>query len=460
MKGALMADTQQKMTWRFPKEFWTANSIELFERCAYYAAFIAMTLYLTDRVGFTDIETGYVVACFAALIYFMPTFMGILADRIGFRAALIMAFALLTVGYAFLGAFQLKLTAIASLTLIMLGGAAVKCIITGTVAKCSDEHNRARAFSIFYLIVNIGSFTGKSMAKPLRTQLGLEYINYFAAASALIALIIVVLYYKSPRITGTHKTFKETWQGLLRVLKNFRFMGLILITAGFWTIQGQLYATMPKYTIRLIGKQASPEWLANINPLVVVLLVVPITHLVRKIRPISSIGIAMLLIPISALTISLSPVLERLTGTSINILGIAMHPITIMMIFGIALQGFAECFLSPRYLEYASKQAPKNEEGLYMGYAHLHTFFAWFVGFVLSGYLLEAFCPDPKNVAPQDMISVYAHAHYIWYVFAGIGLTAFLLLILYMKITDHLDKKNHIVEPPPEEEPVPLVEEE
>jgi len=449
-----------KLSWKFPKEFWVANSVELFERCSYYAMFIALTLYLTDSVGFTDIETGYIIACFAALIYLMPIFMGILADRIGFRSALILAFVILTGGYALLGGFQLKSTALFSLAMIMLGGAAVKAIITGTVAKCSDEHHRARAFSIFYQIVNIGSFTGKSFAKPLRINLGLEYINYFAAVSAFIALIIIILFYRSPLIRGTKKTFGEVIQGLKKVLSNFRFMALILITAGFWTIQGQMYATMPKYTIRLIGQHASPEWLANINPLVVVLCVIPITHLARKLKPVTSIGIAMLMIPFTALIFSLSPVLQKIAGDSINIFGLPFHPITIMMVLGIAFQGLAECFLSPRYLEFASKQAPKNEEGLYMGYSHLHTFFAWFIGFVISGYLLNAFCPDPKTVAPENMATAYAHAYYIWYVFVVIGFAAFFMLLLYKHITERIDKKKGVPSQPIPEESVPLVEEE
>lgn len=456
----IQAKAHPKLNWRFPKEFWTANVIELFERCAYYAAFIAITLYLTSRVGFTDIETGYVVAYFAAFIYLMPTFMGALADRIGFRTALILAFSLLTFGYAFLGAYQLKTTAVASLTIILLGGAIVKSVITGTVAKCSDAAHRARAFSIFYQMVNIGSFTGKTIAKPLRVELGLEYINFFAAACAFIALIIVILFYKSPRIKGTPKPISEILQGLKRVVENVRFMALILIVAGFWTIQGQLYATMPKYTIRLIGEHASPEWLANVNPLVVVLCVIPITHLVRHIRPVSSIAIALLLIPLSAFTIALSPVLQSAFGTSIGIGKIAMHPITIMMIIGIAIQGLAECFLSPRFLEYASKQAPKNEEGMYMGYSHLTTFFAWLFGFILSGYLLNAFCPDPKTVPPDQMVTAYAHAHYIWYIFAGIGFVAFLLLLIFKSVTDRIDRRQHLKETPPKEEPVPFIEDE
>ncbi len=449
-----------KLSWKFPKEFWTANTIELFERCAYYAMFIALTLYLTNRVGFTDVETGYIVAFFAAFLYFMPAILGALADRIGFRAALILSLLFLSFGYAILGAYQLKITAIVSLGLIMLGGAAFKPIITGTVAKCSDDAHRARAFSIFYQIVNIGSFTGKSIAKPLRVELGLEYINYFAAAVAFVGLITAFLFYKSPRIISTPKSIKEIFNGMRRVITNLRFMTLIFIVAGFWLIQGQLYATMPKYTIRLIGEHASPEWLANINPLVVILCVIPITHLVRKIRPVGSIAIAMFLIPISALIISLSPFLELAFGSSIGFGKFTMHPITIVMIMGIATQGFAECFLSPRFYEYASKQAPKNEEGLYMGYSYLTTFFAWLAGFIISGYLLEAFCPDPKKISPDQMISAYSHAHYIWYVFAAIGFFAFLMLLLFKLVTDRIDRKKHIKEAMPQKEPIPFIEEE
>lgn len=454
--------TTPKLSWRFPKEFWSANIIEMFERCAYYAMFIAITLYLTDRVGFTDIETGYIVAVFAAFLYFLPTFTGTLSDKIGFRAALIIAFGSLTVGYGLLGIYQNKTTALIALAVIMIGGAFVKPVILGTSAKCSDDAHRARAFSIFYMMVNIGSFTGKTIAKPLRTMLGLEYINFFAAGVSLFALVLTLIFYKSPRIQGSEKSLKEIVMGLKKVVSNLRFMALILIVAGFWVIQGQLYATMPKYTIRMIGKEASPEWLANINPFIVVTCVLFITHLVRKMKPVSSIAIALILVPISALIISLSPVLQGITGPVVNIGSLAVNPITIMMIVGIAVLGLSECFLSPRFFEYASKQAPKNEEGLYMGYANLTVFFAWFIGFIISGYLLEAFCPDPKTVAPENMAATYAHAHYIWYVFAGIGFGAFLMLLIFKKVTELLDRRKGVsdVTPSPEAIPVTVTAEE
>src|SRR5258705_1848472 len=86
------------MTWRFPRAFRVGNVIELFERAAYYGAFIALAVYLTSVVGFTDIQAGGVAATYAGLIYLLPFVVGALSDRIGFRPALILAFALLTAG--------------------------------------------------------------------------------------------------------------------------------------------------------------------------------------------------------------------------------------------------------------------------------------------------------------------------------------------------------------------------
>jgi dipeptide/tripeptide permease len=263
---------------------------------------------------------------------------------------------------------------------------------------------------------------------------------------ALCALIVALIYYRNVDTSGKGKSFQEIIDGLVKVVSNVRFMILILIVAGFWAIQGQLYATMPKYTLRLVGEHAAPEWLANINPLVVVLLVVWITHLVRKIRPISSISIGLATIPLSALSVALSPFLMKITGDSVSLGFFSLHPITVCLVVGISLQGIAECFLSPRFLEYASKQAPKGETGLYLGYSHLTTFFAWLFGFASSGYLLERYCPDPKTLSPEQLVHAYDKAHYIWYFFTMVGVTAFIAIIIFRYVTDAIDKKKGVAD--------------
>jgi dipeptide/tripeptide permease len=458
---------EKRLSWRFPATFWVANVSELFERAAFYGMFIAITVYLTREVGFSDVGATSLSGCFSFLIYFLPAFLGPLADKVGFRPALMIAFVSLMFGYALLGAFQFKFTAAAALVLVAFGGAIVKPVILGTAAKCSDTLHRARAFSIFYMMVNIGSFSGKTVAPLLRQgcnvpfighiEFGLVYINFYAAAMALCALILVAVAYRSPDTQGAGKSLEEVWHGFVRVVGNGRFMCLILIVAGFWTIQGQLYASMPLYILRMVGERARPEWLANINPLVVVCCVALITQKMRTVRPEISIAIALAIIPCSALSLGLSPILEARSGNSISILGLALHPITVMAIIGIALQGLAECFLSPKFMEYASRLARPGEEGLYMGFQNLPPSIAWLVGFVAAGFLLNAFCPDPAKLQLTDpaqyaqwqaalaghgpMPAAYAHAHYIWYVFAAIGVAAFIALLVFKSVTDRIDRQ-------------------
>ena len=424
-------------SWKFPEAFWTANIVELFERAAYYAVFIAITLYLSRIVGFTDIEAGWIGGVFAAGLYFLPPFTGAIADKIGFRKAIILAFALLTVGYFNLGALPYKATVLPSLVILMFGGSFIKSIITGTVAKTTNQGTRAKGYSIFYGMVNVGAFLGKTFAYPLRLEWGLLSINYYAAFMTLLALVTVYFFYKSVNIDGEGKTFNEVWAGFVRVTTNFRLLLLILIVTGFWIIQHQMYATMPKYVLRTVGEHASPEWIANVNPFVVMISVVFITNMMKKVRAVSSMSVGMFLMPISALLMASSPVLESITGESVSIFGIlTAHPVTVMMILGIMVQGLAECFISPRYLEYFSLQAPKGEEGLYLGFSHLHSFLSSILGFGISGYLLTAYAPDPSTLSAEQLLTAYNNAHIIWYYFAAIGFTAAIALLLYRKFVD------------------------
>jgi len=271
---------------------------------------------------------------------------------------------------------------------------------------------------------------------------GLVYLNYFSAAMTLLALIAVYFLYKSVKTEGKGKSFLEIGRAMGKVLLNGRLMLLIIIVSGFWMIQSQMYATMPKYVIRMIGESASPGWYANVNPLVVFVLVNFITSLMKKRSAITSMMIGMIIIPLSALVMSL--------GSQVGedyILG--LHPVAFMMVVGIAFQAIAECFISPRYLEFFSLQAPKGEEGLYLGFSHLHSFFSFLFAFGLSGFLLDKYCPDPRLFMDEAGVldtAGYAvatqHAHYIWYVFVAIGAISAIALFVYGRITRKADQKN------------------
>ncbi len=458
----------------YSRAFWTANLVELLERAAWYGVFVAITLYLSRILAFSDVEAAAVSGVFSAGLYFLPTFSGAYADRIGFRRALLVAFALLTLGYGgmwvlptllesaglvtygreveFTGLEQTghKWLFIPVMLLVMVGGSFIKSVITGTVAHETTEANRARGYSIFYALVNVGAFSGKTIVQPLREQLGNEglvVLNLFAAAMTALAFVLVWLFYRSSAAHSEGKSIAELWQALLAVLSRGRLVALILIITGFWIVQHQLYASMPKYVLRMAGEDAAPSWYANINPAVVVLTVGTVTSLMRKHTALVSMTVGMFIMPISAFCMAAGNFVD--TGI---VLGLA--PITFMMIVGIGFQGLAESFISPRYLEFFSLQAPKGQAGLYLGFAHLHSFLASLVGFVTSGFLLQWWCPEPKTLSEADqaqrlaalagngeMPAAYAHAHYLWFVFVGVAVVSAISLVVYGRIVARMDAR-------------------
>ena len=457
-----MAETIDASTsWKFPKTFWVANGVELLERAAWYGVFVAITLYLSRILAFSDIQAGVVSGLFSAGLYLLPTFSGALADHMGFKKALLLAFGLLTIGYASMWLLPTLLQGaglveygrevvfsglkeswhkwlfIPVMLVIMVGGSFIKSVITGTIATETSEANRARGYSIFYAMVNVGAFSGKTIVKPLRDSLGNEgliVLNLFAAGMTLLAFILVFFFFRNERRRDNPKSLSEIWKALIAVCTQGRLVILILIITGFWMVQHQLYATMPKYVLRMAGEGSSPSWYANVNPAVVVLTVGLITQLMRKVSALGSMTVGMFIMPVSAFCMAAGNMMstEPIMG---------LHPVALMMIVGIAWQGLAESFISPRYLEYFSKQAPKGEEGLYLGFSHLHSFLSSILGFSLSGILLDRFCPSPDKFATvAEWTAAKSHAHYIWFVFVGIALVSAFSLVIYGFITRRMDQ--------------------
>lgn len=452
---------------RFSKAFWVANMAEMFERAAYYGVFVVITLYLSNILGFSDIEAGIISGLYASLLYFLPPFTGAYADRIGFRKSMLLAFTLLTIGYAGLALLPTGLEAaglveygerttftglttsgyryaiVPILVVLMVGGSFIKGIISGSVAKETDEKNRARGFAIFYAMINIGSFSGKFIIEPLRQGLGdsgLIYLNWFSVAMTLLALVAIYIFYRSDNAQpDKSKTMRHTIESFGKLLRNGRLIALILIVSGFWIVYYQLYATMPKYVIRLAGEASTIGWYTMLNPLVVILTVNGLTRMLSKRSALFSMMLGMCIIPISALIMSSGHLFSE------PILGV--HPVVFMMLCGIVVQALAEALISPRYLEYFSLQSPKGEEGMYLGFAQLESFVSTLVGFAMSGWLLDKYCPDPARFAThEEWLAASANAHYIWYYFAAIAAVAAVALVIYQIVVKRLDEKKLKIE--------------
>jgi len=446
------------MIWRrFPRTFWAANTIELFERIAYYGMNIILAIYLTRRVGFGTEAAVSITGIFISSLYLLPIPAGAVSDKIGFRKGLFIAFSLLAVGYGALGAFPAKGTVIFSLALIALGGAFVKPVISGTIKKTSPGDLSRIGFSIFYMMVNVGGFTGKIIAKALRQDLGrwlsqsnyaaikdwvhaevppfavtpeivqraagqsppmtgeafvemlkwqgfgMQVICFFSMAMALVALLFAALVYREPDRSGEPvRSTKQTFADMVRVLADWKFMTLILIFAGFDLMFWQLYLSVPLYIVRHISERAPMEQIVAINPGMIILFQMPVAWAVRKMKPLGAMALGM---GISTFAMILLALVPTLSGACLSI----------------AVFAVGEMTFAPRFLDYVSGMAPKGKVGLYLGYSYMRSFFANLLGGPLSGFLVERYVPETGAREPYRM----------WFTFAAIGGVALLALFVY-----------------------------
>src|SRR5882762_1208413 len=152
----------------FERPFWVANITEIFERLSYYGAFASLANYLHEKLNFPTEQTGTLTGIFGGMVWFLAIFGGAIADRLGFRRALSLAYLILAGSYFLLGSIGaswlapvrnlLPLVVLATILLVLppLGVALVKPCVVGTTARASKENVRSIGYSIYYTLVNIG----------------------------------------------------------------------------------------------------------------------------------------------------------------------------------------------------------------------------------------------------------------------------------------------------------------
>src|SRR5258705_11592380 len=83
----------------FERPFWVANISEIFERISYYGAFASLAVYLQEKLNFSTEQTGTLTGIFGGMVWFLAIFGGAIADRLGFRRALALAYLILAGAY-------------------------------------------------------------------------------------------------------------------------------------------------------------------------------------------------------------------------------------------------------------------------------------------------------------------------------------------------------------------------
>ena len=395
----------------FSSTFWIANTLELFERLAFYGSKAVLTVYLANKVGLVN-EAGTLAGLFSGVIYSLPIVAGVLVDKYGFRKTLMACFAMFAIGYFLIGLASLewgqqvtdmvgkKAYMIAVLMLTAIGGSLIKPCIVGTVAKTSKEETRSLGFAIYYTLVNIGGAIGPIVALTVRENLGIEFVLIMSSMTSALLLVGTILFFKEPAdefANEEKRTFGKVFSDMVLVFKNVKFISFLVIFSGFWIMFWQIFYSFPFYVTDVL-KFADFELLETVDAFCIIFLTVPVAALVKKWKP------------ITAMTAGF--VIASLSWIVIGAFGTVWSAI-----LGVAVYSLGEAMQAPRFYEYVSSLAPKDQIGTYMGFAFLPVAIGSFAAGPIADWLRSSYL----NSNPAMM----------WYILAMIGLASTLLMLLY-----------------------------
>jgi POT family proton-dependent oligopeptide transporter len=401
----------------FAPAFWVANISEIFERLAYYGVFASLANYLHESLRIPTQQTGALTGLFGGAVWFLAILGGVVADRLGFRRALALAYLILSLAYFALGSVAapwmapvrsaFPLTGLITFLLLLpaLGVALVKPSVVGTIARASTDNVRSLGYSIYYTLVNIGGAAGPYMASWAHRHWGVENVFRASACSVLAMLLLVLLFFHETQRPGAmpQVNLRQAARNLGLVFSNLRFLLFLLIFSGYWVVYWQQYIILPIYIHGYIDARADVELILITDALTVICLQFLITYATRK----------------------LPAFLAIIGGTLISGLAwliLAVHRSLGAVVLSIMIVALGEVVLSPRYYEYISRLGPQEQQGTYMGFAFLPVGIGSLVGGWLGGRLIHYYG------------EVLHRPEKVWYVLAGIGGATTLLLWAYHRV--------------------------
>jgi len=408
-----------------PGNLYSAVIMELFERLAYYGMVLVLGIYIVDRLGIPADQFGWIYGLFTGLLYLLPVVAGALADRFGYKPALMIAFATLSCGYFILGTAKTFGVLSVALLLIAVGGSIIKPTIAGTVTRTTEEGTtRPVGFGLYYMMINAGGLIGPVIAAQVRNRSEFHYVFWVSAAACLLMFVQAALAFRDPvsaedRASG--KPLKQVFAEILIVLANWRFVLLLVIFSGFWGMMNVLFGFMPLYvetftdlagieaainSVLDLGHWLNPEVFISIDALLIVLLQALISYLTRRWRTISAMFI----------------------GTTVATLAWilpALSPAALVVGFGIVIWSLGEMMCSARFFEYCGTIAPEDQVAVYLGYS----FFAIFIGNLYSGpwagWLYERYIRAPHAAGAEINALPFFAGVMVMGAFAAVGLALY-----------------------------------
>ncbi len=390
MRDAISVNAGTTRSWKHPPGLYLLFFTEMWERFSYYGMRSLLVYYMIKHLQFTQERSSQIYGLYTGFVYFTPLFGGMLADRLlGQRRTVILGGVLMAIGHFLMAVESLFFPA---LVFLILGNGAFKPNISTQVGAlyAPGDHRRDRAFSVFYMGINLGAFFSPLVCGTLGERIGYHWGFAAAGVGMVIGLLVYLRGQKhlAPDLimrkkeSGQQPAEPMTREDWLKIGAIFVMMALSIV---FWSVYEQQGNTMALWadanTDRIIfGWEMPASWFQSFNPLMIFFFV-PLLNMLwswqdrrgKEPSSIAKMGIGCILLA-AAFLVLIPPARELAVHPRANLWWLAAC--TFVLTLG-------EIYLSPIGLSLVTKVAPARIVSMMMGVWFLSSFF----GNYLSGYL-------------------------------------------------------------------------
>lgn len=409
----------------FPGNFWTVIVMEFFERGSYYGVMSVLSVYLIlspsdGGLGFTKESVGVIKSTITPLLYFLPILAGAIADRFGYRRVLMFAFTLLSAGYFFTSMSTSYGIVFLSLIVMAVGAGFFKPIISGTIARVTDGANSSLGFGIYYWSINLGAFLFPLFLIPFLKDISWSYIFIMASVGTGSMLLLNIFVYKEPPKPEIAKPLSQVFKDIALVLKDYRFVVMVVIYSGFWILYFQMYDTVLWYLTEHVDMTPVNN---TVNSFLSLFMQNPSWEFeAEHVTVINAAVIIALQLVVSAMVKNSPALPTMIVGIILGTIGMAILAISSyawVFIAGLMIFTLGEMTAHPKFISYVGLIAPADKKALYLGYSFLYGVIGSGIGGILGATMYVHFVDNLNRPG------------LLWLIFSMIGVVTIIGLLLY-----------------------------
>ncbi|MBW2733417.1 MAG: MFS transporter [Deltaproteobacteria bacterium] len=411
--------------------FWACSLIEGFERLAFFGVSAIRSLYMKNTLDIKGGARGSILGIWALLQCIVPMISSGYTDAYGYRISMVIAFLINIMGYSLMANSSGFGSMFLAACLVGLGTAIFKPPIQTSVATSLDERNSELGVGIFYWVINIGGALAPMIASALRgndLSSTWHYAFYAAAIFTAINFLPATFLFREPKILRAphEKSPLQDFASMMLTLWNDRrLLSFLLVISGFWFMFMQLWDLLPiavdewvdtRDVGAIIGSlggwweatfldstgAAKAELLINIDAIVIILFVVPLSAMFSRVPTTMALFFGMVI-------------------TTMGFMGAGVCNSGATVSLAIFVFAMGEMICSPKFTEFINVVAPPDKKALYMRYSNIPFALGWaggnFVSQPLYGRLsgrdrfARRYLEEQLKVSAAEMKTLETAAH-------------------------------------------------